>query len=110
MGNTYLHQGTKFSPNVNVRGNSPLGSLPFWVKLSVCVALDFVAIPALIADFASFGITSKVYGAIQALIAYLFWSSPMLAGLALIEAWTIQVIPFMTIICVWNGYKTRWRH
>jgi hydrogenase/urease accessory protein HupE len=101
-----------------------LGSVPFIVKIIVCVMIDFFGLGFGIAQIAlllsgvataiglgSIGL-SIAYAIFQAIICVLFWNVWALGiGIAFVKSVPgINAIPFLTIICLWHGYKTGWRY
>lgn len=99
--------------NVSLRGQSPLATIPFFVKLPICLAADGIGLLFLMAWVIPLvGLPGTIgYAVFQALVAYAFWNSPMLAVLVFgVEAAPfLNVLPMLTLMCVWNGYKTGWR-
>lgn len=122
--------------NFIVQGKSPLGSLPFFFKLVVAIIIDIIGIvysaaqgigsaiailnfpfvaaliPASFTVVAAMVTTGLVLVGIQALVAFLFYSNPMLFPMIAIVELTpvINVFPTMTVMALWNGYKTGWRY
>jgi hypothetical protein len=92
-------------------GSSPLGSLPFIAKLGIAVAVDFIGLLQWLLGPVGFA-TQRAYAVVQGVLAYSMYSSAFMGGLAFVTEEFIDVtnaIPTMTIVALWNGYKTGWR-
>jgi hypothetical protein len=101
----------------SIGGNTPMWSVPFPIKLIVCILLDIASLPVVFLKFfpepvttAIGAVAGTVMGGIHAVVCYLFFGSPALAMTAFVEESTIQAIPFLTMISLWNGYKTGWKY
>lgn len=120
--------------SLNFLGRSPLGTVPFAVKLFFCVLIDIVSlmISAIAGGSLAIGIMTLVGGVlpasltsvavaigssfviavIQGLVAFLFWTTPVLIGACFFSEVIpyVNAVPIMTIICLWNGYKTGFKY
>jgi len=94
-----------------------LTSIPFPFKLGIALFIDIVGLGFLalhgipvVGSIASF-LGSKLYAVIQAVIGALLWNNFVLViPIAVIESIDIvNAFPTLTVLAVWNGFKTGWK-
>lgn len=105
----------KISLNV-LGGRSPLGTLPFFVKLLICVFIDYIGLIFMGMNVLAFPIALPItyitYGILMGVVSVLFWAFPLPFAIVAFgaKAGSLLALPMMTAMCLWHGFKTRWRY